>query len=707
MLLTFGERVGDPLAGWSAQVRTKLPERLSARLGERAAADPDRVFDDVRGLLSGIEECLGWVRDAERWVSAGSVAELGKCKAALYRLRVFAEVLEGHADRYWVNGAQLEPLVELGELDAWIDRVARRRERLQHHLPSPIQPLLSEVLDGLETGDGLSGQRFQRGLAEFAAELLSIVESSGADAVVDSGIADADAGHVDAVAEASAVQWRIAVRVAEFVPERSHWDEPEQIGYGLLEEAGDQRPTVLRQLVVLTAPLDVGRAPGSHIEFLRVDSAAETPLPFDLLGSSRSALRSEDKVRGSDIGSFAAFLSAKWRANDWMWGRLDAATSLVALLLDPARLVQYNDDPEGLGDALQALVSRPTQAELGELAEDDAKRWRDFLAGRWAAHAGDVRAELDALFQRPDDEHPLIETRRVLTERLHWTIAAREIPVVSAVAMGAAPQTREEVPASDPHALQSDVRKYSVGQQRVADLGEQRTASIATRLALIGYRAARPGRGSVLKLLARVGMTILKPLLLAVAFTCAAPTRAAVVAFAAATAVAFTGSGVVPAYRYAAYTYPDQGTGWWQVADLSGSGVQSVFAAVLAVVFAAWLGWQLAGRLSRGRGLARWLAALFATAVLLAAGYGLLGIGFRLGPLGLALVAVALTWLATFAYRTAGRVAATVVTAAAFALVISLSTSPGWIPSAVLVSAYAHMLLTSSVDVLRPRPRPA
>lgn len=40
----------------------------------------------------------------------------------------------------------------------------------------------------------------------------------------------------------------------------------------------------------------------------------------------------DEKLAGIQLGHFAAFLKRSWRANDWMWGRLDAAERLVRLL---------------------------------------------------------------------------------------------------------------------------------------------------------------------------------------------------------------------------------------------------------------------------------------------------------------------------------------------------------------------------------------
>ncbi|QUH00298.1 patatin-like protein [Saccharopolyspora erythraea] len=732
---------GDPLAGWSARARHLLGRRLSRRMAAHATP---RVFDDVRGLLSGVQECIGWARDIERW--SAEPAGIGRCKSALYRLRVFAEVLEGHADRYWLNGARLEPIVESDELDGWIDRVIRRRERLQHHLPSPIRPLLGSVLASVEGGEG-----FQHELTGFARELLSIVESSGADAVPE------DTGGVDAVAEATAVLHGIAGRLAAAAGERVHLEEPEQLGYSLLEEAGAR---ALRPLVVLTAPLDVGRTPGARINLLRVVSDEQSSLPFDALRrGSDLPLRIADKIRGADLSNFGSFLSARWRANDWMWGRMDAAASLVGLLTDPYRLVQRNAHlgAEGLREALRAIVSDPAPQELGDLDDERAAQWRGFLAELWSTHADEVRGELDALFADPDDEHALKRTRKLLVERLHWTIVACELPFVATVKPGADTEGGREPATPPPHELTGEVRRYRVGRERLPDLGEKRIAALATRFGLLAYRAVRPDGTGVLDRLGRLALTLVKPLLLAVVLALAAPRRVSLVAFVAASAVMFTGYGpTVPGMQFlsggqAGSTFQttvswcpsqDETAGavacaardlsgcpladyggapcgealaadapsWFGLADFSGTsfGVGVLWAMLLTILFAVWLGRALMGHAS---GLARWLPALFITAVLLGAEGWLWSTGFRLTPLGLALVAAVLTWPATLAYRTTARIAAVAVTAVVFAATLAWvgDTPPegGWILSAIALTGYAHVLLLATVDLLRPRPRPS
>ena len=43
-------------------------------------------------------------------------------------------------------------------------------------------------------------------------------------------------------------------------------------------------------------------------------------------------LTANAKLNGTAIGAFAGFLSADWRRNDWLWGRLDAASGILGFL---------------------------------------------------------------------------------------------------------------------------------------------------------------------------------------------------------------------------------------------------------------------------------------------------------------------------------------------------------------------------------------
>ena len=55
----------------------------------------------------------------------------------------------------------------------------------------------------------------------------------------------------------------------------------------------------------------------------------------------------EQKLTGMQFHHFGAFYKRSWRANDWMWGRLDGAGWLIHVLLDPRRVrwvVQMHSD---------------------------------------------------------------------------------------------------------------------------------------------------------------------------------------------------------------------------------------------------------------------------------------------------------------------------------------------------------------------------
>ncbi len=108
----------------------------------------------------------------------------------------------------------------------------------------------------------------------------------------------------------------------------------------------------------------------TYLNYLRPqpDSVAITVRLFDLAATQRAMLPSEadieqpleliqvssdtrsvlapnfstaaSKLTGMQLHHFGAFYKRSWRANDWMWGRLDGAGWLVHMLLDPRRVLQ-------------------------------------------------------------------------------------------------------------------------------------------------------------------------------------------------------------------------------------------------------------------------------------------------------------------------------------------------------------------------------
>lgn len=114
-----------------------------------------------------------------------------------------------------------------------------------------------------------------------------------------------------------------------------------------LAQAWQARPAALARLVgaeprddrmrkartLLCALEVVGSASGGleHDAQQDVTLGILTPLckaPLDPCGRETA----KKKLAGDELGHFGAFLKRSWRANDWMWGRLDAVTFLFVLL---------------------------------------------------------------------------------------------------------------------------------------------------------------------------------------------------------------------------------------------------------------------------------------------------------------------------------------------------------------------------------------
>ena len=160
-----------------------------------------------------------------------------------------------------------------------------------------------------------------------------------------------------------------------------------------------------------------GRPGGTEIEFRRLSAAAITPLAgeFELLKTKSDKigeekpdgwtgcpnfLRPQVKLAGNELGNFSAFLDQRWRENDWMWGRLDSASTGIQILLDDltpdqetavrdylAELraankeveVQGGQDPsaESENDVRNALIAiRQNQIIAETLPAVDKRTWR-------------------------------------------------------------------------------------------------------------------------------------------------------------------------------------------------------------------------------------------------------------------------------------------------------------------------------------------
>jgi hypothetical protein len=146
-----------------------------------------------------------------------------------------------------------------------------------------------------------------------------------------------------------------------------------------------------------------------YVEIIQISADTRTQLLWN--DGMYERYSADEKLTGLQLNHFGAFYKRSWRANDWMWGRLDAAGWLIHILLDPRRVVQL----------------WPAGATAASAALEEAAA---------TAIPQDATDELKALFASnsdPDVPLPpsLPRTALWLAEGLQARIAAEELPVVA------------------------------------------------------------------------------------------------------------------------------------------------------------------------------------------------------------------------------------------------------------------------------------
>ncbi len=110
---------------------------------------------------------------------------------------------------------------------------------------------------------------------------------------------------------------------------------------------GEVRTRLARRLAELhaaeraTSPIDADVE--QRVELVQASATTRT-----LLNPNRRD--AHGKLTGVQLHHFGAFYKGTWRANDWMWGRLDGAGWLVQILLDPRRIsaiIDARQDTDG------------------------------------------------------------------------------------------------------------------------------------------------------------------------------------------------------------------------------------------------------------------------------------------------------------------------------------------------------------------------
>ena len=204
----------------------------------------------------------------------------------------------------------------------------------------------------------------------------------------------------------------------------------------------------------LPSRLQYLRIAGSNISPLCIP-AAEFPRRAALRGAELTAehgtVPAGDKLAGASLGNFSAFISERWRANDWMWGRLDAAKSIVDVATTKGRLRgDHATTIDGSTDRDASLVVAPGTPR-GVVGRARCRPRRRSGSATHPTVAAELRTEHDE-----SEATRLCVTKRLLVLRRQWEILAEELPGVLAASLrpdptpAAAPTRRPRSPRRSP-----------------------------------------------------------------------------------------------------------------------------------------------------------------------------------------------------------------------------------------------------------------
>jgi predicted acylesterase/phospholipase RssA len=178
-----------------------------------------------------------------------------------------------------------------------------------------------------------------------------------------------------------------------------------------------------------------------QLAFAQLTPFAPTPILSAEPSKRPLRIAPKQKLTGVALGHFGAFYRGSWRANDFMWGRLDAASRIVNMLLDSERAKAMQDRDE-------AARGRVFADSLLEGAGDD-QRW---LIEEALDDAECVANDDLAVRLRESLEHDLTRdeptlTRTICIRAAQLEILREELPHVLAQAL------QDEQKGSSPNAL--------------------------------------------------------------------------------------------------------------------------------------------------------------------------------------------------------------------------------------------------------------
>jgi patatin-related protein len=192
---------------------------------------------------------------------------------------------------------------------------------------------------------------------------------------------------------------------------------------------------------------------------------------------ARYSIGPDDKAGGYSLSRFSGFLKRSWRANDWIWGRIDAASMLCRVLLDPVRVRRAADLTGRLAERPPAELAREIVDDLvqqmfgGTPAHDQIDQCRDEA----------VNELTQAFSTEPGEALPATcpHLAELVAWSLHIKIALEELPelrrAIAADAVdGANVRSNGERFVKQYAALLNEIELLPVGQElnaKTVDIG--------------------------------------------------------------------------------------------------------------------------------------------------------------------------------------------------------------------------------------------
>jgi hypothetical protein len=203
----------------------------------------------------------------------------------------------------------------------------------------------------------------------------------------------------------------------------------------------------LRRLLAQAVVQSVAAAGRSELDQVveLLEMSSTVPNGFD------PRVQGSQKLAGIQLGHFGAFYKRSWRANDWMWGRMDGTARLIQMILSPARLAQVGLSAGEAVDRLEAIALGPPDSPEREVLADGSIRGWD----------RDAAAQELAFLDRPGARAPksLPVCARSVARRIQLRILQEELPeIANAIDFDIRDGAKEKGPADDFLRAERDVQ---------------------------------------------------------------------------------------------------------------------------------------------------------------------------------------------------------------------------------------------------------